>query len=241
MHRYLTINCGQPDFQNQNASDIYGYMTSQFDDKYDSSNPEYIETYLAVIGQMIPSIQTILEVRNSCLTEQIFLNDFINDCKNHLDIQSTIIPIINILYWDQTLHAYSETETNTTIGALSERVKMSFNAELMFWYQYSVESAIMTHLFTEIMEAIQSDSKLEQETYDIIQYVHNQMISDESNIPTRILKGFELLVRGIRSRNFGKYIIKRFEEYKQLLNEIRFVSNDLSYQMNVQERVLCFI
>lgn len=56
-------------------------------------------------------------------------------------------------------------------------MEVSYEMELMFWYQDSVESAIMIDLFTEIENALEKS-----ETVAHVQKINDQMANDALNV-----------------------------------------------------------
>lgn len=58
---------------------------------------------------------------------------------------------------------------------IRERILMSYDVELTFWYQDFVESTIMKYLLTEIEAVLQIYGVVEPETADLIHPVHKHV------------------------------------------------------------------
>lgn len=245
VRRYMAVNCRQPDIDsNRLPSQLFGYWIPPYSDDQLSMDSSFIEHYLRIIGCVVKSMASSVSVPDSCIASQTLLKNFIKKCVYRpysLNIQNSKIYVIG---------NGSEPNRYTTLGEMHKRIEVSYDVELMYWYQHFVVSAIMKHLFIEVAAALNRDGALIEKTAVLVQKETVHMSKDEFNVPARIIEGFKILTATNEIRNSTDEFIHRFNDYQQSLSDVELVydnySGETSYdsakdELDVQKRVYKFI
>lgn len=200
--RFLALNC-QDIKPNKKNSTFYGYWMTIED----------VLTEVSTINNFLYNMRySNLELdQRKCSFTQTFLENIIQINSNDsisLDIANTKIKTTG-------------TET-MTIADIFEQIQVTYDVDLIFWYQDSILTSIIKLVYSKIIKIIQVNP-LSEEIKNKIMEIDSKIYENETKLPIRFVNGFTFLAEVIKT---NKDLIKQLEEYETSLNSIELEEQD---------------
>lgn len=204
LQRFLSMNC--LDIRpNQKNSTFYGYWITVDD----------VLTDVSTINNFLYNMRYItLELgQHKCSITQIFLENIVtitsNDPISH-DIANTKIKITG-------------TE-NISIKNILEQIKVTYDIDLIFWYQDSILTSIIKLIYTKVIKIIKGNQLSQEITSNILE-IDSKISENKTKLPVNFVNGFTFLAKVIKT---NKELIKQLEDYEKSLSSIEFEEQKLT-------------
>lgn len=156
------------------------------------ANPRFYDQYIETDPMKQTEIRDFFEAcaktvtpeaESTCLPSQMLLDDFV------------ALPAINRLSQDIADASIAiagdgeEAPNELTIAEIHDRIKISHNGEMMFWYTDSVVAAIVKIVFREVLTGAEDLTNISDE----LESMKNIVSADDASLPECLVDGFTLL------------------------------------------------
>lgn len=195
---FLSMNC--KDIKpNKKNSTFFGYWMTIDDVLIDVST---INNFLYNVHYIKIELN-----QQKCLANQIFLENIVTINSNDpisFDIVNAKIKITN-------------TE-KISIKNILEQIKVSYDIDIMYWYQDSILTSIVKLLYNKIIKVIKIN-QLTQELIKKIIEIDSKIFENRTKLPVNLVDGFAFLAKVIKANT---ELIKQLEGYEKSLGNIEF-------------------
>lgn len=169
--------------------------------------------------------------KESCEDTCIEIDRFLNDLKplelesdNLCNVEQMRLQNINLNMLGNIVWATPFGPVN--IRQIVQNIKKSYDIEIIFWYQKYMFNTILKLLFTKTLDYLKNNNNcLSNTIIDIFNEIYSNILSDISNLPTKLIKCFSLLIENKTSTCKENKLVTKISNYVNSIENIHLENN----------------